>query len=75
MPSLRRLRGLLLRLVRRRLRSIAVGLLLVSPAVWVQSAVEQPAWWLQGLVLASSATGIALIWSGLVGVPPDWEEP
>jgi hypothetical protein len=73
-PVVRRLRGSLLRLVRRRPLSMAIGLLLILPAAWVQFVAEAEAWWLQGLSLVVGATGLALFWTGLTGASPDWIE-
>ena len=67
-----RVRGVLLRLVRRRTRSIALGTALVLPAVWFQFSGRLGAWWADGLSLVLGATGVALLWSGLTGARPDW---
>lgn len=74
MSLVRRLRGSLLRLVRRRGLSMLSGTLLVLPAAWVQFVMEAETWWLQGLSLVVGATGIALFWTGLTGASPDWIE-
>jgi hypothetical protein len=71
--ALRRIRGALLRLVRRRGAAILVGALLVTPAAWVEFA-GRYAWWLEGLALVVGATGLAVLWTGLTGVSPDWVE-
>jgi hypothetical protein len=71
---LRRVRGTLLRTVRRPGLSIAIGLLLAVPAGWVQFAGDSGPWWVQGLSLVALATGIALIWTGLTGEQADWVE-
>lgn len=71
---IRRIRGALLRLVRRRLVAITIGLLLVLPAAWVQSRGRFDAWWVEGFSLVAGATGVALLWTGLVGLKPDWTE-
>ena len=68
----RRLRGALLRLVRRRSLAIAAGLALAIPAVWVEFFSRYEAWWLDGLALVAGATGAALCWAGLTGARPDW---
>jgi predicted small integral membrane protein len=70
--GLRRFRGVLLRLVRHRGRAVIVGLLLVLPAAWVQLSGRPDAWWAQGLSLVVGASGLALLWTGLTGVAPDW---
>jgi hypothetical protein len=71
-PVLRRARGAVLRLVRRRTLSIAVGLLLLLPAVWLRYSGRFDAWWLGGTSLVLGATGVALLWTGLIGPGPDW---
>jgi hypothetical protein len=70
--ALRRLRGMLLRLVRRRALATAVGLGLVIPAAWIEFSGRFDAWWLEGLALVVGATGLAILWTGLTGVAPDW---
>jgi len=70
--TLRRIRGLLLRLVRRRSLAIAVGLALVMPAAWVEFSGRFDAWWINGLALVAGATGLAVLWTGLTGPGPDW---
>jgi hypothetical protein len=74
MPLMRRTRGLLLRLVRRRTLSMALGAALVAPAAWVEFGVSNAPWWLQGTSLVVGATGLALFWTGLTGPSPDWVE-
>jgi hypothetical protein len=69
---LRRARGLLLRFVRRRALAIVVGLALATPAAWIELSGRFDAWWIEGLALVVGATGAALAWTGLTGVPPDW---
>jgi len=69
---LRRVRGLLLRFVRRRALAIAVGLALAAPAAWVELAGRVDAWWIEGLALVVGATGLALAWTGFTGPAPDW---
>jgi len=69
---LRRARGALLRLVRRRALAVVAGLALAAPAVWVEFFSRYEAWWIDGLALVAGATGVALLWTGLTGVPPDW---
>jgi hypothetical protein len=70
--ALRRVRGMLLRLVRRRALATAVGLGLVIPAAWIEFSGRFDAWWLEGLALVVGATGLAILWTGLTGVAPDW---
>jgi hypothetical protein len=74
---MKRFRGWLLRLVRHRARAGAVGLALVGPAAWVEFFArigEQWAWLANGIALVAGATGLALLWTALVGVAPDWTE-
>jgi hypothetical protein len=70
--TLRRVRGLLLRLVRRRMLAMAVGLTLAAPAMWIEFSSRGGAWWVDGLALIAVATGIAIFWTGLTGIAPDW---
>ena len=69
--ALRRARGKILRIVRRRPLAIAVGAALAGPAAWLELR-GSGAWWLDGLGLLLGATGAALIWTGLTGPRPDW---
>jgi hypothetical protein len=73
--AVRRARGALLRLVRRRRLAIAIGLALALPAAWVEIGGRGGSWWVDGLSLVVGATGLALMWQGLVGTSPDWVEP
>jgi hypothetical protein len=70
--ALRRARGALLRIVRRRPLAIAVGLALAGPAAWFEVRGGSGTWWLDGLGLVLGATGVALLWTGLTGARPDW---
>jgi hypothetical protein len=72
--SLRRLRGFVLRLVRRRALALVVGLVLIVPSAWVEFSGRYGAWWQDGLALVVGATGIAIFWTGVTGVAPDWVE-
>jgi hypothetical protein len=72
MSFLRRTRGALLRLVRNRRASMALGLLMVVPAAYVQFSGRFGAWWVEGLSLIVGATGLAVLWTGLTGPSPDW---
>ena len=74
MAVIRRGRGALLRLVRRRLASCVIGFVLAAPAVWVEWRGADVPWWVEGLSLVVGATGLALFWTGLTGVSPDWVE-
>lgn len=70
--SLRRTRGFLLRLVRRRALALVVGLVLIVPSAWVEFSGRYGAWWQDGVALVVGATGIAIFWTGVTGVAPDW---
>ncbi len=72
--NLRRTRGAVLRLVRRRAVSILLGLVLAVPAAWVEFSGRYGAWWIEGLSLVAGATGVALIWTGVTGARADWIE-
>jgi hypothetical protein len=72
MALIRRTRGALLRLVRRRGLAMLVGAALAGPAAWVEFSGGHFEWWMQGLALIGGGVGIALLWTGIVGVPPDW---
>ena len=74
MASPRRVRGALLRLVRRRGLSIAIGIALVVPAAWIEFGGHDSSWFVEGGALVVGATGLALFWTGLVGAAPDWIE-
>jgi hypothetical protein len=74
MSLLRRARGVVLRLVRRRLATLLIGLLLIVPAAWIQMRGGSDAWWAEGLSLVSGAAGLALVWTGLFGLKPDWQD-
>lgn len=71
-PIVRRTRGVLLRLIRRRRLTILLGISLAAPAGAVQLNGGFDAWWAEGLSLVAGATGLALIWTGLAGARPDW---
>jgi hypothetical protein len=72
--SFRRFRGIILRLVRRRLLAIIVGLALATPAAWVELSGRYGSWWADGLALVVGATGLAIFWTGVTGAGPDWIE-
>jgi hypothetical protein len=74
MGVMRRTRGVLLRLVRRRALSMTLGAMLAGPAAWVEFGVPNAPWWLQGASLVLGATGLAIFWTGLTGPSPDWVE-
>ena len=68
----RRVRGAVLRLVRRRTLSAVLGFALAAPAAWVQFSGRFGVWWVEGLSLVAGAKGLALIWTGIAGLGPDW---
>jgi hypothetical protein len=70
--DLRRARGALLRIVRRRPLAIAIGLMLLGPSAWLELNGGAGTWWVDGLTLILAATGAALVWTGLTGPTPDW---
>ena len=70
--ALRRVRGMLLRLVRRRALSMSVGLCLALPAALVELSGRYEEWWVQGLALVVGATGLSIFWTGMTGPSPDW---
>jgi len=74
MPSPRRIRGALLRLTRRRGLSMTIGLALVIPAAWVEFSGHYSSWFIEGGALVVGATGLALLWTGITGLNPDWVE-
>jgi hypothetical protein len=54
--------------------TIVTGVALAVPSAWAEFSGRFDAWWVEGLALVVGATGIALIWAGLTGGQPDWEE-
>ena len=70
--ALRRARGMLLRLVRRRPLAILIGLALAVPSGWIEFSGRYAVWWVEGLALVVGATGLAIFWTGLTGASPDW---
>jgi hypothetical protein len=74
MAIMRRARGAMLRLVRRRNVSMTIGAALIAPAAFVEFGTYNQPWWAEGLALIVGATGIALFWTGLTGGSPDWVE-
>jgi hypothetical protein len=72
MAVMRRARGAILRLARRRWPAILVGVALAGPAAWIEWSGRGGTWWVDGLSLVVGATGLALLWTGLTGIAPDW---
>ena len=70
--AVRRARGVILRIVRRRPLAIVLGAALAAPAAWLELAGGSAVWWLEGLSLIVGATGVALLWTGVTGTRPDW---
>ena len=70
--ALRRVRGFLLRIVRRRGLAVGIGLALAVPAGWVELSGRYGTWWVDGLALVVGATGLAIFWTGVTGASPDW---
>ena len=68
--SLRRVRGWLLRLVRRRAAAIVTCLLFALTAAYLEFSGRFAAWWVDGLSLVLGATGAALILSCIGGLFP-----
>jgi hypothetical protein len=72
----RRLRGWLIRLVLNRALSMMLGVMLLTPALWLfvgRYKWETPI--TDGLELVLGATGAALLFAGLGGRRPDWIDP
>jgi hypothetical protein len=53
---------------------MGLGLAMIVPSAYVQISGRLGAWWLEGLSLVVGATGLALFWTGLTGVSPDWTD-
>ena len=72
---LKRVRGVLLRLLLKRPAAITLGLILTLPAAWLLVADlpwETP--FTDGLGLVVGATGVAFLFAGIGGRRPDWIE-
>lgn len=54
---------------------MSIGIVLAVPAAWLEFSGQFGGWWVDGLSLVTGATGVALIWAGLVGSGPDWVDP
>ena len=74
MASIRRARGAVLRIVRRRTLSIILGLVLIVFAGWLEFWARVDASWVEGVALVGGAIGIALLWNAIAGATPDWVE-
>ncbi|HEX7559920.1 MAG TPA: hypothetical protein VF386_12020, partial [Usitatibacter sp.] len=57
---------MILRLVRRRLLAIVIGLALAAPAGWIEFGGRDRMWWVEGLALVVGATGLAIFCQVLV---------
>jgi hypothetical protein len=53
---------------------MTIGALMAAPAAWVEFSGRYSSWWLDGIALIVGATGLALLWTGLTGLSPDWVE-
>jgi ABC-type transport system involved in cytochrome c biogenesis permease component len=51
---------------------MVLGLVMIGPSAYIQFGSRFDTWWLEGLSLVVGATGLALLWTGLTGVGPDW---
>ena len=71
---MKRFRGAVLRFVRRRALAAAVGIALIAPAAWIEFFAKVDVWWVDGVALVAGATGLALLWTAIVGIAPDWIE-
>ena len=71
---MRRVRGALLRLVRRRRLASVIGAALIALAIWLEFGWYDAASWVEGLGLIAGATGAALLWTGVAGLRPDWTD-
>ena len=70
---LKRLRGSVLRFALKRPAAIALGLVLMAPAVWL--LVQDLPWespTTDGVGLILGATGVAFLLAGIGGRRPDW---
>jgi hypothetical protein len=71
--SLKRVRGFVLRLVLKRPAAITIGVVLMTPSLWLlmqDLPWETPA--TDGLGLVTGATGVAFLLTGIGGRRPDW---
>ena len=71
--SLKRLRGFVLRLVLKRPAAITIGVVLMTPSLWLM--VQELPWETpvtDGLGLVAGATGAAFLLTGIGGRRPDW---
>ena len=53
---------------------MTIGLALALPAAWVEFGGHAWSWFIEGGALVVGATGLALFWTGLTGLSPDWVE-
>jgi hypothetical protein len=71
--SLKRIRGFVLRLVLKRPAAIMIGIVLMTPSLWLlmrDLPWETPV--TDGLGLVMGATGVAFLLTGIGGRRPDW---
>ena len=71
--SLKRLRGFILRLVLKRPAAITIGVMLITPSLWL--LIQDFPWetpTTDGLGLVMGATGAAFLLTGIGGRRPDW---
>jgi len=55
----RRVRGAILRLVRRRALSMALGFAMAAPAAWLEFSGRYSSWWMEGAALVADPVEIA----------------
>jgi len=53
---------------------MALGLAMAAPAAGIEFGGRYSSWWIEGAALIVGATGLALLWTGLTGLGPDWVE-
>ena len=74
--TVRRVRGLLLRLARSRIVATVCGLALVIPTLVLWTGdFGWESWLTDGLALVLGSSGAALVLTGLGGHRPDWIDP
>jgi len=53
---------------------MGIGAAFVAPAAWIEFGGHYSSWFVEGAALVVGATGLALLWTGLTGISPDWLE-